>query len=277
MRSVTLVVAVATTLVACTAAGEPSPSPPPAASFTLRAWTTQALPPAASLAGGPLIAIADGLAVTAGAVPAIYPGPLVAPLVVRTVADEGIARILADMQAAGLLGERTDFTDRMLVGAPLGHILVSLDGASREITGDPSGLSGCVPPACVPPPGTPEAFAALWTRFYDLDAWLGSALGPEQRFVADRAAILVTEPTVDPDFAGQVVEWPLAKAFADTGVAFPGMAGARCVVVEREELDTLRPALEGANQLTRFRDRTGGERGLVARWLMPDEPDPCGP
>jgi len=276
MQSVALVTVV-TALAACSAAGDPSPSPPPAASFTLRAWTTQALPPAASFAAGPVIAIADGLVVTAGPVPAIYPGPLVTQLVARPVADEGIARILADMQAAGLLGERTDFTDRMLVGAPLGHVLVSLEGASREITGDPSGLSGCVPPACVPPPGTPEAFAALWTRFYDLGAWLGSALGPEQRFVADRAAILITEPTVDPEFSGRVVEWPLAKAFADTGVAFTGMAGARCVVVEGDELDTLRPAVEGANQLTRFQDRAGIERGLVVRWLMPDEPDPCRP
>jgi len=78
-------------------------------------------------------------------------------------------------------------------------------------------------------------------------------------------------------FARQAVEWPLATAFADTGVAFPGISGARCVVVEREELGTLRPTLAGADQLTRFRDRFAAERGLVARWLMPGEPDPCGP
>lgn len=275
MRPVTLIAAIAVTLAACTGSGEASPSSPPTDSFTLRTWTTQALPPEASFAGGSMLVIAGGLAITPGAVPAIYPGPLVAPLIARPITDAGVARILAEMQAAGLLGERTDFTERMLPGAALAHIAVSVDGASREVTGDPSRVIQCIAPPCVPPPGTPEAFATIWNAFFDLGGWLGPALGPEQPYVAGRAAILVTDPTIDPAFASQVVDWPLDEAFAEMGAAYPGLAGARCAVVEGEALGAIRPALESANQLTRFRDRAGVERGLFVRWLAPDEPDPC--
>ncbi|HET7726431.1 MAG TPA: hypothetical protein VFK54_03810 [Candidatus Limnocylindrales bacterium] len=275
MRSVTLVAALAVALAACTGSGDAGPSSPPAAAFELRAWTTQALPPDASFAGGPMLAITDGQAITPGAVPAIYPGPLVTPLIARPITEAGMARIVAEMEAAGLLGERTDFTERMPPGAPLAHILVSLDGASREVTGDPSRVIQCIAPPCVPPPGTPEAFATIWNALFDLGGWLGSAVGTEQPYVARRAAILVTEPTIDPAFAGQVVAWPLDGTFAETGIAFPGVGGARCVIVEGETLEAIRPSLEAANQLTRFRDRTGVERGLIVRWLVPNEPDPC--
>lgn len=275
MRSVTLIAGLALILAACTGSGDASPSSPPA-SVALRAWTTQALPPDASFASGPMLAIADGLAITPGPVPAIYPGPLVAPLAARPITDEGIARILAEMEAAGLLGERTDFTERLPLGASVAHIVVSLDGASREITGDPSRMIRCVAAPCVPPPGTPEAFATFWNALSDLGGWLGPAIGPEQPYVADRAAILVTQPTIDPAFESQVVEWPLDGTFAEIGVVYPGVAGARCVVIDGAALETLRPVLEAANQLTRFRDRAGVERGLIVRWLVPNEPDPCG-
>lgn len=274
MRIVTVAV-LAVSLAACGGAAQPSSFE--AGDVSLRAWTTQPLPPPASFLTGPTLVIDDGVVITAGAVPAIYPGPLVMPLNAQPISTAGVSIIVRELQAAGLLADRTDFTEGLLPGGVPARIEISFGGASREIVGDPSRVIQCITTPCAPAPGTPEAFAAVWNRFYDLAGWLGPELGPQAPYEAERAAILIADPVVDPTLPGNVVEWPLAEAFAETGQPYPGLPRTRCLVVAGDDLATLRPAFEGATQLTRFRDGTGVERSLTVRWLTPGEPDPCRP
>lgn len=272
MRTLPLLTAALVAVAACSPSAQPSPSAPP--EFGFRAWTSQVLPPPASFTTGPVLAIADDVVITPGAVPAIYPGPLVAPLVARRISTTGIAAIVREMQAAGLLADRTDFTDGRPPGGVTGNIVVTFDGAQRELVGDPMRTIQCVTTPCVPPPGTAEAFATFWNRLYDLGGWLGPELGAEGPYEPTRAAVLVTDPTIDPALPGNVVEWPLG-ALREFGQPYAAPPGARCGLVEGDELLILRPVLSGATQLTRFRDPSGAERGLVVRWLTPGEPDPC--
>src|SRR5262245_58542006 len=101
---------------ACSGAAAPSGSPAPTGSPTaspapsgvvqgtvFRAWTTQALPPAATFSWGSAAVIADGQLIVSGPIPMIYPGPLMPNLIQRSITPAGIDRIFAAAHAAGLL------------------------------------------------------------------------------------------------------------------------------------------------------------------------------
>ncbi|HXG25873.1 MAG TPA: hypothetical protein VNL94_03355, partial [Candidatus Binatia bacterium] len=115
VRLVTLALA-AVLLAACSGAGPsqsptPEPSPPADARVRLRVTAVQALPPPATFNWLPSIVITlDGRVLTAGAVPAIFPGPLVNPIVERQISAAGWARVVEAARAAGLLGGASDFT-----------------------------------------------------------------------------------------------------------------------------------------------------------------------
>ncbi len=268
----------------CVTGASPAPSGGPTGpsasptGFYLRAWTTQALPPADAFAVASRLAIADGMVIdTAVAVPAIYPGPLLIEPLVRSISAHGIATIVAELRAQGLLVSR-DFTPG---DGPLGgvtaHLELVVDGTTYGLTGDPTSVPRCgATERCVPDPGTPGAFTVFWQRLTsDLATWLGADLGPESRYDIERLAILTTNPieTFAPIEVGHEA-WPLA-AFATFGSPLAGGSGQRCGTIAGADVATLLPILRRSNQLTLFKDTAGIERSLVVRPLLPREPDPC--
>lgn len=58
-----------------------------------------------------LLVSGDGRVFTPGAIPAIYPGPLLPTLTVRTIAEEGMQAVLGIVQDAGLLAAPPDYSD----------------------------------------------------------------------------------------------------------------------------------------------------------------------
>ena len=252
-----------------------SPTPPPDESFVLRLWTTQAIPPKDAFLIGSTLVIADGVLYVPGAVPAIFPGPLLTPWGQRPIGSNGIAKIVAQAQEAGLLGPLSDFTGESAPGAPTGHILIGPASRPSELIGDPNAVMMCITTPCVPPPGTPNAFAGFWqwvqSAPYDV---LADDLGPETLEPPTRIALLVGEPPSDPTMPGGRVDWPLGT-WAETGAPFGGDATSRCVTLEGDQLAAVLPALQQANQLSVFVDGAGQERGLTARVLLPPDEDPC--
>lgn len=273
-----LILAAGLVVAACSAAPGPSPSPAPTDppdALRLRLTITQAIPPEQRFGWFAQVAITnDGILVVPGAVPAIYPGPLVTPLWGRAVSDAGWAAIVALARELGLLVDGAQFVDGAPApGAMLGRIEILVDGRVLTINGDPEAQIMCITTPCDPPPGTAAAFGEFWRRASDLATWMPGQLGPEREYLPAGYAILVGPPGVpEAGIQPQVMEWPLEADLATFGIPVPGGA-LRCGEVTGDDAATLGPALRAANQLTQWaQDPTAAARyGFVVRPLLPGE------
>jgi hypothetical protein len=262
------------------------PSAPAGAAFLLRATFVQALPPEQLFGVLPDIVITlDGRALTGGAVPAIYPGPLLMPVIERQLTAAEWDRIIATARDYGLLSGVVDFTGGQLApGAVSGKLEIVADGRLVTLTGNPSIETQCGAVLCPFDPGTPEAFATFWSR---LDVGLqGTSLTGADRdpigrpYVPTGYAVIVGPPAVGNPGLGvpgaPPTIWPLAGGLSGFGKALADVSGRRCGTVTGPDADAIRPLLQRANQLTRWGDPTDGSvHGLTVRALLPGDGDPC--
>jgi hypothetical protein len=275
-------VALSLLVVGCTAAGAASPSgasaspglsgPPAPSGFYLRAWQSQALAPQYTFGWLPAVTIADGEFYDGMvAIPAVYPGPIYTGLSFRPISSKGIDQIVAEARADGLLETKTDFTEQLLPGSITCHVQLIVDAVTHDLTG-PCDSAVAQSSAA---PGSSGAFAAFWTRLTSLSVWLGPELGSSTVYVPSSLAVLVGPPAeAQAGIAPNEKPWPLTTPFASFGSPM-GSADSRCAVVSGAELAALLPAVEAANQLTRFVDSQAVQKSLQVRALLPGEPDPC--
>jgi hypothetical protein len=272
--------AVLALIAACSGSGA-SPSSGPSGSlapetYWLRMRTTQAIPPVNLFAiQPPLVITGDGVAVSQGPVPAIYPGPLLPNTVGRPISDRGLDLIVEAADALGLLDGQTDFTGDAppLMGGVTGHIELTVDGKRIELTGNPDAQIVCVTAPCEPAAGSPEAFGEYWRLLLDLPSWLGAELGPEALYVPPAYALLVgPAPEPEAGLAQAPADWPLDTPIATFGGPVAN-GTARCGTVEGEDADTLRPTMQAANQLTPWVQDPGSSAtfGLTVRPMVPGE------
>lgn len=246
----------------------------------LRATVTQALPPESLFTWLPTITItADRTVVTAGPVPAIFPGPLLPNVLGRSITAAGYERLVGGARTLGLLEGNGDFSPSdVMPGSQLGRVELLVDGALRTITGNPTLVMHCVAAPCDPVPGTPEAFGVFWQALLDLPSTLGGDLGREFAYEPEAFALLIgIEPMDAGGIAPQVVGWPLDTALADIGLPVGDRLVPRCGTIRGEDAAILAAAFSRANQLTRWVDRGGAEADAVAiavRPLLPGE-DVC--
>ncbi len=282
------VIGVAILSAACTgSATSPAPATPvgpdasPAATaetYWLRMTTWQAIPPLDQFASQPLLVITgDGVVVSPGPIPAIYPGPLLPNLVERSITPAGEEAIVAAARHLGVLGPKGDFTgEGGPLGAVTGRIEITVDGSRVTLTGKPDAQIECVTTPCEPRPGTPEAFGDLWWQLLDLPSWVGTELGPEALYSAPAYALLVQPaPQADPDLPQAPADWPLDQPL----VSFGGPVAngtARCGSVSGADADALRPLLAAANELTPWVEASDPATmfGVLVRPLTPGE-DAC--
>jgi hypothetical protein len=278
MGRLALLLLLTTGVAACGSAGGSQAPSPPVAGFSLRAWTTQALPPQnAFRTPAPSLAIDGGVLITTGPVPAIYPGPLLPGLIGQPISEAGQRAIVAAAGEAGLLNGPTDLTGGTMPGAVTGHLVFVVDGVAREVIGDPNKQIVCITTPCEAAPGTPEAFGGFWGRLSDL-RWLEAELGAPAAHVPQRLAVLLVEPHLDATLPPSFADWPLDGPMSAFGASLDVPAGTppiRCGIVEGADLPGVLAAFGSANELTRWRDGTGAELGVVARPLFPGESDPC--
>jgi hypothetical protein len=254
------------------------PSPPAEAQARLRVTALQALPPPAIFGSMPSVVITlDGRVLTGGAVPAIFPGPLVGPVVERQLTPNGWNRIVAAAREAGLLGGVRDFTGgAMPPGSMATRLEIVADGRVHDLLGDASRIMVCVQAPCNPPPGTPEAFGGFVSRLSDLGSLLGADIGPESVHAPAGYAILVGPAPDDQGLAQPPMAWPFEAGFAGFGKPLADGSDGRCGTVTGEDAATLRPALTAATSITRWRDPADGSfHGLTVRPLLPGDGDPC--
>jgi len=284
------VVALALVAAACGAAPspspEPSPTPPddsaePAAGFRLRVTTVQALPPLEIFNWTPQIVITDDLvAIQGGAIPLIFPGPLVTPLVGTQLTEEAWAKLVSEAEAAGLLTGKADFSGGGLPpGAAAGRLQLVVEGRTFDLTGDPSRVAFCGDALCRAEPGSPEAFATFLSLLGDLPGWLGAGVGGQGPWTPAGYAILVGPPPPDDQGLGVApLAWPFEVGAAEFGKAVVADADRRCGLVEGPKAAAFAVMLANATQLTTWQDPALAEPvGLTVRPLLPGDGDPCAP
>ena len=281
-RSTAGVALAAALLAACSGAApspSPLPSPPADAPFLLRITTVQVLPPSATFGWLPqLVVTIDGKVLQGGAVPAIFPGPLVQPVFARQLSLNGWARIVAAARAAGLLSGANDFTGgKMPPGSAATRLQIVADGRMYEMTGDASRTIQCVTAPCTGPAGTPEAFAMFIQAVSDPASIAGAGeLGPDQAYAPDGYAIIVGKVPDDQGLPQPPAAWPFAAGFGAFGKPLADGSGGRCGIVTGADAAAVRGPFGAANQLTPWRDPVDASfHGLVVRPLLPGDGNPC--
>ena len=260
--------------------GSPTPSGGAAAPYALRATQHQAIPPESQFTWLPYALItADGVVVTQGPVPAIFPGPLLPNLQGAPISEAGYDRVVERARALGLLDGDGDFTPpEPMPGSLSGLIELRVDGAMRQITGDPNRTIECITTPCDPAPGSPEAFGTFWRELGDLRSLVGDELGADAPYHPEGYALLIgVTPPDDAGLAPQVLPWPLETPLAETGMPIGDADLPRCATVEGEDAATLEAAFTAANQLTQWVDAGGDPADAVSiavRPLLPGD-DPC--
>ena len=241
----------------------PSPTPGSDVAVIRIAQVGGMMPPWISVNWYPAVVVyADGRLITMGPQFELYPGPALPNLQVTQLTQAGLAQVLTWAGQAGLVGP-----DRTL-GEPILDSPVTVFTVQTDVGPHQTILQGI---------NDDPAVQAL-LRFQDallsvrslVDA--GAVVGDDVPFAWQRMQILdvPADPGQAPD--PQLVSlraWPLAPLATLGRLIEPGQ-GYRCAVIEGADADTLRTALEGANELT-FWTSDDEVYQVTFHPLLPDE------
>jgi hypothetical protein len=154
-----------------------------------------------------LLVSGDGRVFTQGAVPAIFPGPLLPAVLVRTITEAGIQALLGVVNDAGLLAEPPDYSGGDNVAdAPSTVLTINADGGSFVHGAYALGIDSPEGPAR-------QKLLDATTALGDVEKAAGAAnLGPDEAFVPTsyRFQARVVDPTelTSQDPAPTTVDWP---------------------------------------------------------------------
>jgi len=225
------------------------------------------LPPWETLRFYPSVVLyADGRLIMQGPQIEIYPGPALPNLQVTHLTQAGVQQVLAWAEEAGLHG-----ADRQLgeIGFDSGSTVVtvvSADGTHHTSVADMSASNAEV--------GAVRQFQDI---MLNLRVWLADDIvGEDQPYAFDRLRVISSEAdpatVIDPELSS-TVSWPLDTPLSDLGTLISDPANYRCAAIEGDDLATLMPLLQQANELTLWEsDETLYQ--LRLRPLLPDE-EPC--
>jgi hypothetical protein len=208
-----------------------------------------------------LLISGDGHAYTQGAVPAIFPGPLLPTVLVRTITEEGIQSLLAVANDAGLLAPAPDYSGGDgIADAPNTVVTLNAAGGSFVHSAYALGIDN-------PESSTRAKLLEVTTAFGDLEKAAGAAnLGVDEPFVptAYRFQARVVDPSeiTGQDPAPSIVDWPATSSMS--------LAGATtCARLEAGAVGSL---FTDAKQNTYFKDGDVVYQLAVAG-VLPGDPD----
>jgi|GEM_PF-389691 len=202
----------------------------------------------------------DGCYVVQGPQIEIYPAPALPNLQETCLSEEGVQEILAKAKDAGLLDGDAEYRNDMIADAATTVFTVNADGKTSVVSayalemelGEDPNISD----------EDREAREKLLTFMQDMsgvDFWIDPTMIVEEahEYEIERMQIAVlpadspSAPMIEEGLEPQVLEWPLDSDLANFGT--PYLTGEfNCDVVEGEDLKTLLPKLQEANQLTHW-------------------------
>jgi hypothetical protein len=209
-----------------------------------------------------LLLSGDGRVFTPALVPAIFPGPLLPAINVRTITEDGVQSILGIAKSAGLLAAPPEYPDRQNVAdAPNTVLAINADGGSFVHSAYALGIGDTEI-------GDRKKLLDATTAMSDIEKAAGAAnLGPDEPFVPTtyRFQARVVDPSelTGQDPAPTVVDWPATSSFS--------LAGAiECAQLEAGAVGSL---FIDAKQNTYFKDGDVIYQLSVAG-VLPGDP-PC--
>ena len=158
-----------------------------------------------------LLVSGDGRVFTQGAVPAIFPGPLLPTVFERRISEEGMQSLLGIVQAAGLMAPPAEYPDRHNVADASTTVLtINAGGATFVHSAYALGMGDAEA-------GPRKTLLDVTTALGDLDKVVGEAtLEPDAAFVATtyRLQARAVDPTelTGQDPAPTIVDWPAGVA-----------------------------------------------------------------
>ena len=228
----------------------------------------------------------DGRVLVQGPQVAIYPGPALPSIQVRTLSESGIQAVLAEIMATGQFETSAQWlgAQRNVADAPNTDFVLHAAGRDVAVTVYALGIWEAGPAA----PGSNgaelavhRALTALEERIASLDSWLPASAWADAEWLpyqGDAMRLLVRNvdgEAPDPDgLTPQPLDWPTDADPSTFGEPSHFGDASRCGVVTGAEAAAWYGALSHANQLTRW---TSGAHAyaVVARPLLPDEPRSC--
>ena len=256
----------------------PSPKPEDPDKVIFRvSWEGGFVTPEMLLGRLPVIAVyADGRVITLGPVPAIFPGPFMPNLLEQTLSKEALDSLIQLARDKDLLKDVTyDFPG--IADAADTVLEINVDGNSYRLSAYAlaEAVDGGVAPAIEVPPADVAGRAAM-REFIDALTQIPADDFVDEQHSYDFQALrlYVTKAAIveDSEFPGEQapIAWPLDDLATAGEPVENSPVGARCLVVEGDDLATVLPLFEGANQLSVF-ESAGEFYSLIPRPLYPDE------
>jgi hypothetical protein len=234
------------------------------------------------------VMLGNGRVFVSGAVPAIFPGPALPPILERTLTPDGIQSVLEAVEDTGLFTADVELRGAAGMVADASDTVFTLNAAGRQVTVTVYAL-GMVAPDMEPPPGMSsaeveahrvlaqlnEALAAIDTAVAAED-WEGEGFRP---FEPEAFRLYVRDATgepVDEGIGEDVRDWPTDDDPATAGeeVDFFG-DGTRCAVVEGDAAASWFAELTEATQVTQWTTDGTNRFSVQARPLLPYEEAAC--
>ena len=260
-----------------TPVASPSASPSAAATLLLKVTTEGGfINPAANLTALPSVAVyTDGRILIPGPVDAMFPGPLVMPVVIHHVGPDGAAAILVAIQDVGLDKAATG-GGGIAADSGTNVFTVVVDGVTTTSRFAGGGRPG--QPGGPVASGDAERVAALalLDRLLDPGESWGAAAQPDTIYEPAGYRVFVAPgapDSGDPNVTQPAIAWPLPTTLAEFGVpANPdrGIAGLRQGALLGDDAGLLAPLLARATSITPFTS-AGSAYTLSVRALYPDE------
>ena len=208
-----------------------------------------------------LLVSGDGLVYTQAVTPAIFPGPLLPSILVKTITESGIQRMLGIVQKAGLFVTSLDLSGGTGV-ADASNTVLTINANVHNYVQSAYALG-----ADNPESPARQALLGAVNIISDVAAAVGEAnLGEDQPFVAEKyrfQARAVDQVELDSQQpAPTIVDWPALTTL-------PLASAATCAMVNAAAVGSL---LVDAKQNTYFKDGDIVYQ-LAAAGVLPGDPD----
>jgi hypothetical protein len=235
------------------------------------------------------VLLGDGRVIMQGAQTLEFPGPAYPALVERTLTEEGIQSILAEIEETNLFTADLELRGAQNIVADAADTLFTLNAGGMDVTVSVYGL-GTLLPDMDPPPGITSAeieahrlLGQLNDGLMTLDSWLPADAWEAEGWQPYEPAafrLYVRDTTGEPveggDLPEQVRDWPTdddPAAFGEEEAFFGD--GTRCGVADGELGATWLAELGAANQMTRWTDDGDRRFSVMARPVLPHEDPAC--
>lgn len=222
----------------------------------------------------------DGRVIVAGAIDMIFPGPAMAPLLQRTLNEDGIQAVLRMIADTGMFTQDRELRGGMqhIADAPTTTFTLHADGRDVIVSAYALGMLDQLP---ADEAAAQRSLLSLQQRLSTVDSALPASAWTEtawHAFGPSALRLFVRNADADPPdpsgIANQLLPWPTANDPAALGG--PSNQLGQCVVVTGADASAWLRVLAQANQLTRFVAGTHRYAVRVAG-LLPDEPPRCPP